>query len=59
MKRMFHQKLQLMLLNFLRWLKLTLRQSCHPVAAEVDIGWEIGMDSLEGSKGSEESQGWD
>ena len=48
---MFPQKLQLMLRNFLRWLKLMLKQSYRPVAAEVDIGWEIGMGSLEGSKG--------
>ena len=58
MKKMFPQKLQLKLQNFPHWLRLMLRQSYRPVAAEVDIGWEIGMGSLEGSKGSEESPGW-
>ena len=58
MKRRFLQKLQLKLQNFLHLLKLTLRQSSRPVAAEVDIGWETGKGSLEGSKGSEESPGW-
>ena len=58
MKRRFPQKLQLKLQNFLHSLKLMLRQSHRPVASEVDIGWEIGMGSLEGSKGSEESPGW-
>ena len=58
MKKMFPQKLQLMLQNFLLWLKLMLKQSYRPVAAEVDIGWEIGMGSLEGSKGFGESPGW-
>ena len=58
MKKMFPQKLQLMLRNFLHWLKLMLRQSCRPVAAEEDIGWEIGMGSWEDSKGFEESRGW-
>ena len=59
MKKMFPQKLQLMLQNFLRWLKLMLKQSYRPVAAEMDIGWEIGMGSLEGNKGFAESLGWD
>ena len=58
MKRRFPQKLQLKLRNFLHWLKLMLRQSFRPVAAEVDIGWEIGMGSWEGSKGFGESPGW-
>ena len=58
MKRRFPQKLQLKLQNFPHWLKLMLRQSYHLVAAEVDIGWEIGMGSSEGSKGFEESPGW-
>ena len=58
MKMRFLQKLQLKLQNFLHLLKLTLRQSSRPVAAEVDIGWETGRGSLEGSKGFEESPGW-
>ena len=58
MKRRFPQKLQLKLRNFLHWLKLMLRQSCRPVAAEEDTGWEIDMGSWEGSKGFEESPGW-
>ena len=58
MKRRFPQKLQLKLQNFPHWLKLMLRQSYRPVAAEVDIGWEIGKGSLEGSKGFGESRGW-
>ena len=57
MKRRFPQKLQLMPRNFLHWLTLMLRQSCRPVAAEEDIGWETGMGSLEGSKGFEEFPG--
>ena len=58
MRRRFPQKLQLKLQNFLHWLKLMLRQSCRPVAAEEDTGWEIGMGSWEGSKDFEESPGW-